>query len=194
MATPRICSIEGCGKVHLARGWCLSHYTNWHKYGDPLTRRGTPKGEPMRFLRNVALSHEGDSCLRWPFSIGDSGYGRLFSGCRNYRIASSVLCEMAHGERPSPTHEAAHSCGNRACVSPQHLRWATPQENSDDKDIHGTKPLGRRSGKAKLTENDILAIRAAEGVAPSSELAGRYGVHSNTIRVIQRGLRWGWLR
>lgn len=41
----RVCSIEGCGKRHNARGWCLDHYAQWKKHGDPLKRvrrvRGT---------------------------------------------------------------------------------------------------------------------------------------------------------
>src|SRR3990167_5885988 len=31
------CSIDG--KKYFARGWCQSHYTNWWKYGNPLTYR-----------------------------------------------------------------------------------------------------------------------------------------------------------
>jgi hypothetical protein len=30
------CSIEGCEKWVLARGWCPAHYSRWKKYGDPL--------------------------------------------------------------------------------------------------------------------------------------------------------------
>lgn len=40
-----ICTIEGCEKPVVGRGWCRNHYTQWHKWGDPLAdntkRRGT---------------------------------------------------------------------------------------------------------------------------------------------------------
>lgn len=36
MANSPICSVPGCGKQHLARGWCTQHYQRWRKYGDPL--------------------------------------------------------------------------------------------------------------------------------------------------------------
>ena len=31
----RICSIPGCGKRSLARGWCSKHYQRWETHGDP---------------------------------------------------------------------------------------------------------------------------------------------------------------
>lgn len=31
----RTCSIEGCEKKHLARGWCGTHYKRWQTHGDP---------------------------------------------------------------------------------------------------------------------------------------------------------------
>lgn len=32
----RKCSVEGCGKKHLAKGYCDLHYDRFRKYGDPL--------------------------------------------------------------------------------------------------------------------------------------------------------------
>lgn len=32
----RTCSIDGCGKPFLARGWCRKHYQRWRNNGDPL--------------------------------------------------------------------------------------------------------------------------------------------------------------
>lgn len=30
-----VCSIEGCGRPHCARGWCRVHYYRWRNTGDP---------------------------------------------------------------------------------------------------------------------------------------------------------------
>lgn len=44
----RTCSIEGCERPHLARGWCGAHYARWKRHGDPLTTlpMGRPGGTP----------------------------------------------------------------------------------------------------------------------------------------------------
>lgn len=36
MAITRLCSIPGCGKLHVARGFCSKHYQRLKKHGDPL--------------------------------------------------------------------------------------------------------------------------------------------------------------
>lgn len=64
MASPRLCSIPGCGKPHDARGWCKNHYGRWSRYGDPLAGRIPPNGEPYRFLVEEILPYRGDEC-KW---------------------------------------------------------------------------------------------------------------------------------
>lgn len=52
--------------------------------------------------------------------------------------AHRLMCVFVNGDCPPDKNEAAHSCGNRKCVNPAHLRWATYEENGADKIIHGT--------------------------------------------------------
>lgn len=42
--TERICSVGGCGKPHVARGYCRNHYTNWNRTGNPIAVRIYVKG------------------------------------------------------------------------------------------------------------------------------------------------------
>lgn len=40
----RTCTIDGCAKRHLARGWCVAHYSQWRRTGgDPLGSTRTPR-------------------------------------------------------------------------------------------------------------------------------------------------------
>ncbi|MGY2995487.1 hypothetical protein ACVWWD_004294 [Mesorhizobium sp. URHB0026] len=190
------CSIEGCGRpisVKL-RGWCEAHYSRWRRYGDPLAGV-TPNGEPQRFYNEVVLTFTGSDCLTWPYGRDSHGYGRMK---RNGRptLVSRIVCEEVHGAPPSPSHEAAHSCGNGhlGCVASGHLSWKTTKENAADRIVHGTHRSGERHGRAKLTESDVHKIRALKNVAVTQlETAKRFGVSRATVWSIQNGQNWGWL-
>jgi hypothetical protein len=39
MANPKVCSIEGCDKSAIARGYCSAHYQRLRIYGNPLTTK-----------------------------------------------------------------------------------------------------------------------------------------------------------
>lgn len=38
----KVCSIDGCERQHVARGWCALHYNRWRAHGDPLTVQKIP--------------------------------------------------------------------------------------------------------------------------------------------------------
>lgn len=145
-----------------------------------------PKGSSEAFLR-THVSHDGEECLLWPYRTVSTGYGLAVIGGVQKR-ASRWMCILAHGEPPSCDHEAAHSCGVSRCVNPRHLRWATPQQNSADKVVHGTDNSGERNGKTRLTQADIAAIRAAP--PHLKPLMERYGVSKGCISKIRSGQRW----
>lgn len=103
------------------------------------------------------------------------------------------MCTLAHGEPPTPEHEAAHRCGNPKCRNPRHLRWATGSENSYDKLVHGTDNRGEKHSAVKLTADDVQFIRRASSVLTSSCLASFFGVTKATIKSIRHRRAWKWL-
>jgi hypothetical protein len=187
MATKRICPITNCGNPVVALGYCDQHYRRLRKYGDPLAGR-TANGTPLAWIRQH-IEYQGLGCLAWPFGRNKWGYGKL-----RYRGtvvgAHRVMCAEAHGKPPSPTHEAAHSCGkgHLGCISPAHLSWKTPTENQADRIIHGTDIRGDRHRRAKLTGQQVKEIR--QSPYSNNELSKIYGVSVCNIRLIRQRKTW----
>lgn len=88
-------------------------------------------------------------------------------------------------------HEVAHWNRAPADNSLQNLRWATRLENHADQVRHGTRVLGERCGRSKLTRSDVVEIRAllAEGVQCAT-IARRFGVRQQSIWQIKAGRTW----
>lgn len=189
------CSIDDCDKLTIARGLCNMHYTRWKNNGDPLITRKSGNGETARYV-TVAALYEEDDCLIWPFGRGGNGYGKITLSDGRRMVASRAVCEVAHGLPPTSKHHAAHSCGHGhlGCVSPKHLRWATPKENSADREIHGTSNKGERHGISKLKSSDIPLIKKRLYIGePQTKIARDFGVSQAAISRIKRGATWGWL-
>ena len=104
------------------------------------------------------------------------------------------MCELAHGAPADLSMHAAHRCNNRACVNPQHIRWATPFENNLDKHEHGTMLRGSKHPHAKLSENDVLDMlgRLDRGERVK-DVRERYSISWQCLDEIRKGLTWGWL-
>lgn len=194
IAPQRICAIAGCNKLHAARGWCKSHYYRWRDHGDPVGGR-TPYGEPERFLQD-SITSATDECLPWPYGTNGNGYGIIsrWPGQRRSALVHRIVCEEAHGPPSSADAQAAHSCGNRLCCNPRHLRWDTATGNHADKLVHGTHNRGARHGRAKLTPQSVRTIRSLDGRLPHTRIAERFGVSQPHVSAIIRRKEWVWLK
>lgn len=191
----KICSIEGCGKPYNSRGLCAKHYTRLRRHGSSSVTKSTEPGSGLRFIEDVAVNFEGDDCLPWPFGPGSRGYGSVKIRGRG-KMAHRVVCEIAHGPPPIDKPLAAHSCGNGhlGCVNPNHLRWASYQENSDDAVAHGAIARGERNGSAKITEEIVRKIFEAKGSNTQKAIGAAFGVSKTTVGQIHRGTTWKCLQ
>lgn len=187
----QICSIEGCGKRVDSRGWCRAHYRRWQRHGDPLGGTAS-KGALMQWVMDVAMAHEADECLTWPFGRDGHGRGSMHVDGKHIR-ASRYICMLAHGEPETPDLDAAHSCGNGhlGCVAKKHLRWATAAENMADSIEHGTFVEGEKSPHAKIKELDVHMIRVltASGFT-HRDIAERFGLSAGQVGKIALRQKW----
>lgn len=91
------------------------------------------------------------------------------------------------GPRPHGL-ECCHNDGNPWNNHISNLRWDTPQNNQRDRAKHGTSNRGEQCAAAKLTEQQVAAIRLDPRL--QREIAAEYGVRENTISRIKSGKRW----
>lgn len=132
------------------------------------------------FWAQVDKSAGPNACWAWQGDILATGYGRTFIkriGSGAHRLALILSC----GEPPDDKPCACHSCDNRACCNPQHLRWGSHQDNADDKISRGRA----RTTARKFDRVELVRLRH-EGWSYSM-LATHFGVcQSNIGRALRR--------
>ena len=129
------------------------------------------------------LNTESQDCILWPFSLNKQGYGQLGWDGRRHVSASRVMMILASGKEHDDLH-AAHKCGNRQCVNPNHIYWATPKQNCHDKWVHGTMLAGAKSPSALLTAAEAVEIRY-DDESTAAELADKYGICVYSVSLIK---------
>jgi HNH endonuclease len=132
---------------------------------------------------------ESNGCRRWLAGCFKGGYGgfRLL-GVTEY--AHRIAYYLATGKQPGDL-DVLHSCDTPACVSEAHLTPGTHDDNMKDAARKGRLNPGEKHGMAKLTENDVRAIRKKfrQGRTRKS-LAAEYGVTPYNIGDIVNYKTW----
>lgn len=140
-----------------------------------------------------------NGCWPWTGPIASTGYGMigLAAAARERGLpavptAPWVACFLASGP-PKDGQHCLHSCGNRRCCNPAHLRWGTAAENMQDRVREGRSPT------QKLTPEQVLSIRQRMAAVPWGQRGAEYaaisdetGVSENNIRKIVNGSAWSW--
>ena len=124
----------------------------------------------------------------WPWTAGrtEGGYGRLSVG-EGEEKAHRFSWTIHFGPIPDGDF-VCHECDFPPCVRPEHLFLGDPDANMADMVAKGRSLTGERHPKAKLTDDDIRAIRADGRM--QIELAEVYGVTQGLIGMIKRGEIW----
>ncbi len=185
------CRVDDCYRVIYAHGWCRKHYQRWRRNGNATSKRPKgrkPRAPVERFWAKVIKS---DNCWLWSGKPNNDGYGII--------ILRKGISERAHrfswivhyGAIPKGMC-VCHHCDNPACARPDHLYLGTIGDNNRDRSRKHRSAMGERVPSAKLTIDDVRAIRAtyAKGTVSMRELARRFGCLHPTISHIVNGRSW----
>lgn len=132
-------------------------------------------------------------CWLWVAGTKGNGYGQFQLRHRRGmgpEFAHRVSYELHCAEIPKGK-VVLHTCDNRACVNPDHLRVGTISDNARDMISksrgRGQYPGAGTSAHTRLSQDDVASIREDGG--PTKEIAAAFGISERHVRHIKRGER-----
>ena len=131
-----------------------------------------------------------NGCWNWKLKSSSHGYGLFSAGGMLHR--TSRFAYIHHGGLYSNPIEGDYrittSCQNKKCCNPDHLTQASQQVVFDRMRANGQITVGSKHKMAKLTEPDIVDIRARYTPRSETDAYGAigldYGVSTGCIRDI----------
>lgn len=142
---------------------------------------------PKNLQHRVEIRDSG--CWEWQGSISSSGYGDLCVDGQHLLVHRYVYSSL-FGEIPKGL-VIWHTCDNRKCCNPYHLRLGTHFQNIMDKEMKGRGNRGERNGMSKLTRDMVESIRTdfIRGNTQAA-LARQYNVNRSCIWKVVHGTHW----
>lgn len=146
-----------------------------------------------RFLSKV---EEGSPNECWPWmggrfkdGNGVASYGAFTIGRRTIK-AHRYAYAIAFG--PFDTRlKVCHQCDNPMCCNPNHLWLGTYDDNNKDRNLKGRQAKGESVSTARLTEQQVIAIR--DDPRTQRAIAAAYGLAKSTVGYIKSKRNWSYL-
>lgn len=134
-----------------------------------------------------------DECWPWVGAKEWAGYGKFCMHDKSMKANTWALI-IAGVPRPDrPNHLALHSCDNRLCVNPSHLRWGSHQDNANDRtqrrgNYSRLNLCGKTQSVAKLDAVSAREVFLAEG--RHKDIAEKYGVSRTLVGSVKNLKVW----
>lgn len=139
-----------------------------------------------RFIAKLKESESG--CWEWQGSLNPKGYGQL-NDKGVIRKVHRVAYELFVGPIPEGLG-ILHSCDNRKCANPTHLRPGTNADNTADRVSRKRCARGERN-RHKYPEELVRRVRECPG--STREVAKLFGMSPSQVWCIKAGKSWAWL-
>lgn len=141
-----------------------------------------------RFWAKVDKSQE---CWEWQGCLIHNGYGYVNINYQTW-LAHRFAWFLCYGYQSNKF--LLHSCDNRKCVNPDHLREGDFLANAQDRVERDRSAKGEKHGRAKLKEAEVIAIRSLYKKGSTfRQLSDIYKVAISTIKDVCYGRNWKYL-
>jgi len=135
-----------------------------------------------------------DGCWEWAGAHlsrpgGRRSYGSVLWDSRR-QTAHRVMWQLTNGSIPKGLW-VLHICDNQGCIRPDHLYLGTHSDNTRDAIMRHRMAVGEFVGVHKLTELEVIAIRAMAAAGVATETIGPiFGVTGRAARQVVSRQHW----
>jgi hypothetical protein len=180
-ATLGICCIKGCDVEARALGFCNHHYMQWMRHGHPLAdelkyirhgHRGAKSTTPEYLCWDGMVKR----CTQEYHASWASYGGRGITVCDRWKNSFTAFLEDM-GNRPEGT--SLDRINNNGNYHPDNCRWATKQEQSENRRTTLLNPSIIQEAKSQKANGGTIV-----------EIARKYGILPNTIYAALKGRSW----
>lgn len=193
------CSIDECSKPAMVGKLCSMHAKRMRLYGNVsivFQNTGVGNTPEERFWSRVNKQgppHPTDQsqgcCWEWNASLS-KGYGLVVVNRRKVKSHRAAWMYV-HGEMPSSDIFLLHSCDNRKCVNPKHLREGTPQDNIQDMYSRDRASRGSAHPGALINETQARQIKILlRDKVRQCDIVRQLNVQLNVVVGIRRNRTW----
>jgi hypothetical protein len=150
-----------------------------------------PRTFTARFWENVIK--KGD-CHIWNGSKLSGGYGHITIKGKSF-LVHRMAYELHYLKAIPKGKMVLHSCHNRDCINPEHLRLGDHVDNMRDMMIANRQARGKEDGNAKLSLSEVKKIKRLldSREFTHKEIAEMFNIGRTTVTDIRRGRTWSWL-
>ncbi|MGJ5817051.1 HNH endonuclease [Paludibaculum fermentans] len=138
------------------------------------------KPQIRRFWNKVEIGKHND-CWNWTASTSFGGYGQFSIQHDNWK-ASRVAYFLYYGIDPAE-NMILHSCDNRLCCNPHHLRTGTSKDNTQDAISRGRHVATRTGTVLDQEGREMVKLLYCYDV-PKNQIAVIMGISYSTVRNI----------
>lgn len=133
-----------------------------------------------------------NNCWIWKNGKNSAGYG-----CTSFEgkmvLVHRFFFEKHFNNPLNDDEDVRHICPNTPnilCFNPDHLTKGSRKENMQDMVLYGRSQKGEKNYHSKLTDENVLFIRAQRDSFSLKELSEMYGVDQALISIIINNKIW----